>query len=41
MDILKPWIDNCEPFIVCGPEGCGKSLLINSAFNELKKKMKI
>ena len=41
LEILKPWVQNCEPFIVVGPEGSGKSLLIRTAFNELRKKMKI
>ncbi|KAL4440929.1 hypothetical protein ABPG74_009342 [Tetrahymena malaccensis] len=40
-EFLKPWIINCEPFIVCGPEGSGKSLLIRAAFNELRKQQKI
>lgn len=37
LEIVKPWIFNCEPFIICGPEGSGKSLLIRAAFNELRK----
>jgi len=41
LEILRPWIAHCEPFIVCGPEGCGKSLLIRAAFNELKGSQKI
>ena len=41
IEIIRPWIQNCHPFIVCGPEGCGKSLVIKSAFEVLKKTQKI
>ena len=41
LEVLNPWIVNCEPFIVVGPEGCGKSLLIRTAFDELRKHQKI
>ena len=29
---LESWIKNMEPFILVGPEGCGKSMIINHAF---------
>lgn len=28
------WINNMEPFILVGPEGCGKSMIINHAFKQ-------
>jgi dynein heavy chain 2 len=28
------WITNMEPFILVGPEGCGKSMIINHAFKQ-------
>jgi dynein heavy chain 2 len=34
MAMLGPWIDNCEPFILVGPEGCGKSMVIEHAFRQ-------
>ena len=40
-ELIKPWITDCQPFLVCGPEGSGKSLLIRAALNELKKQQKI
>lgn len=39
--ILEPWVKKCEPFIVVGPEGCGKNLLIRTAFESLRKEIKI
>ena len=27
--LIKPWVEHMEPFILVGPEGCGKSMLIN------------
>lgn len=41
VEVLRPWVFNAEPFIVCGSEGCGKSLVIRAAFDELKKTEKI
>ena len=31
---LDSWITNMEPFILVGPEGCGKSMIINHAFRQ-------
>jgi dynein heavy chain 2, cytosolic len=31
---LDSWINNMEPFILVGPEGCGKSMIINHAFKQ-------
>lgn len=33
---LESWIVNMEPFILVGPEGCGKSMIINHAFRRKK-----
>jgi len=41
LEILRPWIENCEPFIICGSEGVGKSMLIKAAFDEIRKTQKI
>ncbi len=31
---MQPWIENMEPFLLVGPEGCGKSMVINHAFRQ-------
>ena len=31
---LEPWMRNMEPFILVGPEGCGKNMIINHAFKQ-------
>lgn len=31
---LNPWIADMEPFILVGPEGCGKSMIIKYAFRQ-------
>eukprot|EP00743_Colponemidia_sp_Colp-15_P007052 GILK01007609.1.p1 GENE.GILK01007609.1~~GILK01007609.1.p1 ORF type:complete len:2172 (-),score=437.61 GILK01007609.1:43-6558(-) len=36
LDQFAPWLKSGEPFLVVGPEGCGKSLLLRHAFGELK-----
>ena len=36
LDMLEPWIRRSEPFIVVGPEGCGKSVLLQHAFARVK-----
>jgi len=37
LDILNKWlVHNEQPFIVVGPEGCGKSLIINYAITQMK-----
>ena len=41
MQILKQWVQFNDPFVVVGPEGCGKNLLIKTAFKELQATMKI
>ena len=34
--VIQPWLDNLEPFILVGPEGCGKSLLLTNMFKHIK-----
>lgn len=34
--LMDSWITNMEPFILVGPEGCGKSMMINHAFKRKK-----
>ena len=34
MATLDSWITNMEPFILVGPEGCGKSMIVNHAFRQ-------
>ena len=33
--IVEPWFLNREPFILCGPLGCGKSTLIRAALSAM------
>ncbi len=35
-DMIRPWVENMEPFILVGPEGAGKSMVINSVFRASK-----
>lgn len=34
--LIQPWLDSMKPFILVGPEGCGKSLLLLNMFKKLK-----
>ena len=36
METFRTWLENGQPFIVVGPEGAGKSLMLRSAFKQLK-----
>ena len=36
VSIIEKWVESNEPFILVGPEGCGKSLLLRYAFAKLK-----
>lgn len=36
MDMIKKWMANLDPFIVVGPEGCGKTLLLTNSFKQLR-----
>lgn len=31
--MMEPWIEKSEPFILVGPEGCGKDMIIRHAFS--------
>ena len=41
MDYIKDWVFNGDPFILVGPEGCGKNLIIRNTFMMLKQTKKI
>ena len=32
MKVVEGWLDSCEPFVLVGPEGCGKSMVIKHVF---------
>jgi len=34
--LVKPLLDNNESFVLVGPEGCGKNLLIRSLIKQMK-----
>ncbi|CAG5115632.1 unnamed protein product, partial [Candidula unifasciata] len=38
LDYFLPWLnsDHRQPFIICGPEGCGKGLLLRHSFERLR-----
>ncbi|XP_043547742.1 cytoplasmic dynein 2 heavy chain 1 isoform X2 [Chiloscyllium plagiosum] len=38
LDYFKPWLSssNKQPFILVGPEGCGKGMLLRYAFSQLR-----
>lgn len=36
IDLFRSWLEGGQPFIVVGPEGCGKNLMLRSAFKQLK-----
>lgn len=36
MALVKPLLDNDESFILVGPEGCGKNLVITSLIKQMK-----
>ncbi|KAJ1472380.1 P-loop containing dynein motor region D4-domain-containing protein, partial [Baffinella frigidus] len=35
-DLFSLWLDSAEPFLLVGPEGCGKSMLLRNAFQQRK-----
>jgi len=37
MDLFKTWLAEELPFIVCGPKGCGKNLIIRHAIRRLQE----
>lgn len=36
ISMIKGWLDNGNSFILVGPEGCGKSLVIKNLINQMK-----
>ncbi|EMP37963.1 Cytoplasmic dynein 2 heavy chain 1 [Chelonia mydas] len=38
LDYFRPWLDfdNKQPFLLVGPEGCGKGMLLRYAFSQLR-----
>jgi dynein heavy chain 2 len=36
LDLVKPWVDKMDPFLLVGPEGSGKNMIIRHAFKQLK-----
>ena len=38
LTMFTPWLsgDNRQPFIIVGPEGCGKELLLRHSFDQLR-----
>ena len=34
--MIRSYLETDEPFILVGPEGCGKSLVIKSITNQMK-----
>lgn len=34
--MIKPWLDRGDSFIVVGPEGCGKNLLIRNTIKQMQ-----
>jgi dynein heavy chain 2 len=36
INMIKPWLDKGDSFIVVGPEGCGKNLMIRNSIKQMK-----
>ena len=36
LDMFQGWFDRKEPFIIVGPQGCGKSMMMNHIFRKRK-----
>ncbi|KAL4105900.1 hypothetical protein PRIC1_003955 [Phytophthora ramorum] len=36
LKLIEPWVEKMEPFILVGPEGSGKNMMIRQAFKNLK-----
>ena len=34
--MIKPWLDQGDSFIIVGPEGCGKNLMIRNTIKQMK-----
>ncbi|EKX39469.1 hypothetical protein GUITHDRAFT_160010 [Guillardia theta CCMP2712] len=35
-DVFAPWMQNFEPFLLVGPEGCGKSTMLRAHFQKFR-----
>ncbi|KAG5188873.1 dynein heavy chain, N-terminal region 2-domain-containing protein [Tribonema minus] len=38
---MEPWMDSGEPFILVGPEGCGKDMIIRHSFGRRGRKVSL
>lgn len=36
LDVIQPWVKSMQPFLIVGPEGCGKNMVIQHAFGQVK-----
>jgi dynein heavy chain 2 len=36
MELIRNWLEAGDPFIIVGPEGCGKSLMLTESFKQLR-----
>jgi transcriptional regulator with AAA-type ATPase domain len=36
VDYILPWVQNGQPFLIAGPEGCGKETIVRAAFNQIQ-----
>jgi dynein heavy chain 2 len=36
--MIQPWLENGDSFIVVGPEGCGKNLMIRNTIKQMKSR---
>lgn len=36
LGVVQGWVADAHPFIIVGNEGCGKNLLVQSAFKRLR-----
>ena len=34
--LVKPWLESGTPFILVGPEGCGKAMVLEDCFSSLR-----
>jgi transcriptional regulator of acetoin/glycerol metabolism len=36
VDYILPWVKSSQPFLIAGPEGCGKETIVRAAFNQIQ-----
>ena len=41
VDIMRPWISTKKPFLLVGPEGCGKNMLVMNIFEQHASNTKV